>query len=143
MIVDIFGHPADFDPIKKLQKNIIKIIEDAAQSIGSKYKKYTGTYSDLGGFSFNAHKHIQTGEGGVVVTNNNFYAKKLKLIRNHGEVLVNGIKKNLPNMIYNFRPTEIDAAIGIEQLKKLKKIVFSRQKIVQKLINGLSKLLLF
>ena len=77
----------------------------------------------------------------MVVTNNNFYAKKLKLIRNHGEVLVNGIKKNLPNMIgYNFRPTEIDAAIGIEQLKKLKKIVFSRQKIAQKLINGLSKL---
>ena len=143
MIVDIFGHPADFDPIKKIAKKYnLKIIEDAAQSIGSKYKKkYTGTYSDLGGFSFNAHKHIQTGEGGVVVTNNNFYAKKLRLIRNHGEVLVNDIKKNLPNMIgYNFRPTEIDAAIGIEQLKKLKKIVFSRQKIAQKLINGLSKL---
>ena len=142
MVVDIFGLPADFKSIKKIaNKYSLKIIQDAAQSIGSKYYgKYTGTYSDLGGFSFNAHKHIQTGEGGVVVTNNKKYQKKLQLIRNHGEMIVdmNSKKDELINNIgYNFRPTEIDAAIGIEQLKKLKKIVNSRIDIAKKLSNGL------
>lgn len=143
MVVDIFGHPADFESIKKISKKYkLKIIEDAAQSIGAKYKnKYVGTYSDLGGFSFNAHKHIQTGEGGVVLTNNRYYAKKLQLIRNHGEAIVGHNKRDLINMIgYNFRPTEIDAAIGIEQLKKLKKIVNSRVTIAKKLSIGLKNL---
>ena len=145
MMVDIFGHPANFNSIKKIaDKYNIKIIDDAAQSIGSKYHgKYTGTYSDLGGFSFNAHKHIQTGEGGVVLTNNKNYCKKLKLIRNHGEMIIdsNSRKEELYNNIgYNFRPTEIEAAIGIEQLKKLKKIVNSRVKIARALITGLKHL---
>ena len=72
LAVDIFGQSEDLDGIKKIIKNKkIKIISDAAQAIGSRYKKkYSGTLSDIGGFSFNYHKHINTGEGGMIVTNN-------------------------------------------------------------------------
>lgn len=72
IVVDIFGHPANYREISKIAKKYnLKIICDAAQSPGSKYVgKYSGTVGDIGGFSFNYHKHIHTGEGGVIVTNN-------------------------------------------------------------------------
>ena len=84
--------------------------------------KYAGTMVDIGGISLNCHKHIQTGEGGVLFTNDLKLAKRMCLIRNHAEAIVEGNKpKNLANMIgYNFRLGEIECAIGIEQLKKLK-----------------------
>ena len=128
MLVDITGHPSDIDSFNKIAKKYkLKLIIDAAQSIGAKYiKKYTGTVGDVGGYSFNIHKHINTGEGGVIVTNNKNIANKAYLIRNHGENMVNKIKKtsNFSNLIgYNFRLGEIEAAIGIEQLKKLPKIL--------------------
>ena len=90
----------------------------------------------------NVHKHINTGEGGILVTNNDKYAMKMRLIRNHAETVVTRLKiKNISNMIgYNFRLGEIESAIGIEQLKKLNKILRERQKIVTFLINGLKNL---
>ena len=141
--VDIFGQSEDLDGIKKIIKNKkIKIISDAAQAIGSKYrKKYSGTLSDIGGFSFNYHKHINTGEGGVIVTNNKNLAYRCKLLRNHGEAVVTKKDKNISNILgYNFRLGEIEAAIGIEQLKKLKKIIRFRQKLAETLIKGISNL---
>ena len=129
MLVDITGHPSNFKKFKYLSKKYgVKIVIDAAQSIGAKYikeKKFTGTVGDVGGFSFNIHKHINTGEGGVIITNNNNIAFKARLIRNHGENIVQKLKiKNIQNIIgYNFRLGEIEAAIGIEQLKKLSKIL--------------------
>ena len=129
--VDIFGHPSKLNELKKIVKNKnIKIITDSAQAPFSFYgKKLAGTQSDLGGFSFNCHKHIQTGEGGVVVTNNKKFADRVKLIRNHAEAVVERKKvKNLNNLVgFNFRLGEIESAIGIEQLKKLKKIVKRKQ----------------
>ncbi len=81
--------------------------------------------ADVGGYSLNFHKHINTGEGGIIITNDSKIAKKCQLIRNHAEVTVDSYKtSDLSNMIgYNFRLTEIQAAIGIEQLKKLKNII--------------------
>lgn len=141
--VDIFGQSEDLDGIKKIIKNKkIKIISDAAQAIGSKYrKKYSGTLSDIGGFSFNYHKHINTGEGGMIVTNNKNLAYRCKLIRNHGEAVVTQKDKNISNILgYNFRLGEIEAAIGIEQLKKLKKIIRFRQKLAETLIQEIKDL---
>jgi perosamine synthetase len=144
LAVDIFGHPCNFSKLKKIAKKYnLKIILDSAQSIGSYYKKKkTGTYADIGGFSLNVHKHINTGEGGILVTNNDKYAMKMRLIRNHAETVVSGLKiKNINNMIgYNFRLGEIESAIGIEQLKKLDKILRERQKMANFLINGLKNL---
>ena len=97
----------------------------------------------MGGFSLNYHKHINTGEGGIIVTNNKYIYKKLTLIRNHGEMSISNksTKKELVNIIgHNFRLGEIESAIGIEQLKKLKSILKKRGKLVKRLSSGLKKL---
>tara|TARA_Y100000590_G_scaffold112183_1_gene127919 strand:- start:22920 stop:24134 length:1215 start_codon:yes stop_codon:yes gene_type:complete len=144
LAIDIFGQSADIQTLKKIaKKNNLILISDSAQAIGSKYKnRYTGTISDIGGFSFNFHKHIHTGEGGMIVTNNSKFARNCKFIRNHAEITNNvKNKKELINMIgYNLRMTELEAAIGIEQLKKLKKIVKKKQKIANHLKNKLKNL---
>ena len=96
--------------------------------------KFAGTLGDIGGFSLNRHKHIQTGEGGVLVTNDKKIAERCRLIRNHAECIIDE-KSNSSNMIgSNYRMGEIEAAIGIMQLKKLKKIIKSRQKKLRKLL---------
>ena len=96
----------------------------------------------MGGYSLNYHKHIHTGEGGILVTNDMEIAERLQLIRNHAEAVVakKGIM-NLSNMIgHNFRLGEIEAAIGIEQLKKLDRLVEGRQAVAGKLTEGLKNL---
>jgi perosamine synthetase len=107
-----------------------------------KYKgRYAGTLADMGVYSLNYHKTIHCGEGGVVVTNNDDFAERLQLIRNHAEVVVkNKGVKNLVNMIgFNYRMTEIEAAIAIEQLKKLEKLLILRIKAAEYLTKYLSE----
>ena len=142
--IDIFGHSADIDELRKIaDKYGLKIISDTAQAPGSMYKgKFSGTLADIGGYSLNYHKHIHTGEGGILVTNDDVLAERLQLIRNHAESVVGGKGvANLCNMIgYNFRLGEIECAIGIEQLAKLDQLIMKRQKIAAKLMDGLSAL---
>ncbi len=90
MVVDLFGHPAEFNALKDIVKaRNIKLIEDAAQAPGALYKgSWAGTQGDMGVFSLNYHKTIHCGEGGVIVTNDDDLANRLCLIRNHGEVVV-------------------------------------------------------
>ena len=144
MSVDIFGHSAPIKELKKIAKKYnLSIISDTAQSPGAKYyKKFAGTITDIGGISLNYHKHINTGEGGVIFTNNKKLADRMYLIRNHAEAVVNKKKvKSFSNLIgYNFRMGEIEAAIGIEQIKKLNKIIRQKQQIAKTLNKGLSKL---
>ncbi len=141
--VDIFGQCCNYDALKKIaRKYNLKIICDSAQSILAKYKgKYSGILGDIGGYSLNYHKHINTGEGGVIVTNKKNFADKLYAIRNHAEAIASGDKKKLANMIgHNFRMGEIEAAIGIEQLKKVKKFVQLKRNIANLLNIGLKNL---
>jgi perosamine synthetase len=130
LVVHIFGNPAKMDEIMFLaRKYNLLVIEDCAQSPLAIYKnKYVGTIGDIGVFSLNYHKHIHTGEGGVLITNNDILAERLQLIRNHGENIVEPKKvSNASSIIgFNFRMTEIDAAIGIQQLKKLSYLVEER-----------------
>ena len=95
MVVDIFGHPALIKKLLKLQKNNLKIISDSAQSLGAKYYgKYSGVQADIGGYSFNVHKHLNTGEGGMIITNNKRLADRCRKLRNHGEnTFINKDKK--------------------------------------------------
>lgn len=142
IVVDIFGHPADMDEIMDIAcDHDLIVIEDAAQAPGALYKgRNAGTLADIGVFSLNYHKTIQCGEGGIVVTNNDDFAERLQLIRNHAEVVVKdkGVI-NLTNMIgFNFRMTEIEAAIAIEQLKKLEKFLLPRIEAADYLTKKLS-----
>ena len=118
MVTDIFGHAADLDAIMDIaRRHGLKVIEDAAQAPGAMYKgRHVGTVADIGVYSLNYHKHIHTGEGGVCVTNDATLAERLQLIRNHAESVVAGKGvTDLCNMIgFNFRMTEIEAAIGID-----------------------------
>ena len=141
MAVDIFGHSADMDALMAIaRKHNLKVITDTAQAPGSEYKgAVTGTRGDIGCFSLNYHKHIHTGEGGILVTDDDELAERLQLIRNHAEAVVGpkGVT-NLANMVgSNFRLGEIEAAIGIEQLKKLKHLAGTRQRAAERLTAGL------
>jgi dTDP-4-amino-4,6-dideoxygalactose transaminase len=141
LAVDIFGHSADLDTLMVIaEKHNLKVISDTAQAPGALYKgKYAGTLAHIGGYSLNYHKHIHTGEGGILVTNDDELAERMRLIRNHAEAVVGdkGVTK-LNNMIgYNFRLGEIECAIGIEQLKKLNHLVESRQHLAERLTHGL------
>ena len=144
MSIDIGGRSADIDPLMKLAKKYnLKVISDTAQSPGALYNgKFAGTLTDIGGYSLNYHKHIHTGEGGIIVTNDDDLAERMRLIRNHGEAAVGtrGINK-INNMVgHNFRLGEIECAIGIEQLKKLPALIKTRQKAAERLSAGLSEL---
>lgn len=144
MVADIFGQSADIDELMAIAaKHGLKVISDTAQAPGALYKgKYAGTVAHVGGYSLNYHKHIHTGEGGILVTNDDEIAERLQLIRNHAEVVVGdkGVT-NLSNMIgHNFRLGEIECAMGIEQLKKLSKFVQSRQGLAERLTEGLKGL---
>jgi perosamine synthetase len=144
LAVDIGGHPADMQALTAIaEKHGLKIISDTAQSPGAIYKnKYAGTLADIGGYSLNYHKHIHTGEGGILVTDDDELADRMCLIRNHAEAVVGdkGVT-NLNNMIgYNFRLGEIESAIGLEQLKKLKTLVVTRQQAAERLTQGLQDL---
>ncbi len=132
IVVDLFGGLHDVDAINAIaKKHGLKVICDAAQAPGALFKgKYAGTLSDVGVYSLNFHKHIHTGEGSIAVTNDDTLAERMQLIRNHAEAVVEGKGvTDLTNMIgQNYRLTEILAAIGREQLKKLPKLVKERQK---------------
>jgi perosamine synthetase len=144
MVPDIFGHAADMDAIMEIaRKNGLKVIEDTAQAPGAIYKgRYAGTIADIGVFSLNYHKHIHTGEGGVCVTADAVLAERLQLIRNHAEAVVEdkGVS-DISNMIgFNFRMTEVEAAIGIEQLKKLSQMTAQRTTAAERLTAGIQHL---
>lgn len=128
IVVDLFGRPFDERINKIAEKYNLYIIEDAAQAIGARRNdKYTGTLGDIGCFSFVQGKHITSGEGGMITTNNEEIAMKCRLIMNHAEAVVNGMEikgseyyKQYSNLIgFNNRMTEIQAAIIGVQLNKL------------------------
>lgn len=123
IVVDLFGQPYDAEAINAIaRKHELMVIEDCAQAPGARLNgRFAGTLGHVGVFSLNYHKHIHSGEGGVVVTDDDRIANRVRLIRNHAESVVEGMgEANLVNMIgFNFRMTEIEAAIARCQLRKL------------------------
>lgn len=115
ILVHLFGGPANMNGLlKAARKGGVKIIEDCAQAPGAKYNgKLVGTFGDCGILSFVADKHVSTGEGGMLITDSEDIARWTRLVRNHGDAL------HEPMLGWNYRMTEIQAAIGIEQWKKL------------------------
>lgn len=144
VVVDIFGQAYDAARINQIaRKHNLMVIEDCAQAPGAYLNaQMAGTLGDIGVYSLNYHKHVHTGEGGVVVTNDDSIAEKLRLIRNHAEsvVLAKG-HTDLSNMVgFNYRMTEMEAAVGREQLKKLKNLLTLRQENVSYLAEKLAEI---
>ena len=123
LAVNIFGHGASLDKLKKIADlHDLVLVEDSAQAPLINYKdKLCGLHGDIGVFSLNYHKAIQTGEGGFAVTNDSLYADRMRYLRNHGEVVIGPADRlDMIDMVgYNYRMTEIESAIGEVQLKKL------------------------
>ena len=145
IVVDLFGMPFDAEGLGLISKKYgIPIIEDAAQAPGSILNGVSsGSLGDLGVFSLNYHKHIHTGEGGIIVTNNDDLALRCQLIRNHAEAVVDGMGYggDLVNMIgYNMRLPEIEAGIGRSLLTKLPSLMEQRRENVTYLEKGLEEI---
>ena len=140
LTVNIFGLPSNLSEIMKIaKKHSLYVIEDNAQSPGATIDgKESGTIADLGVFSLNYHKIIHSGEGGIIVTNNKELAYRCQLVRNHGEVAVDDLSdKDTVVLGNNYRMSELHAAIGIEQLKKLDEFLKTRQELAVQLTTGL------
>ena len=143
--VHLFGNPADMKEIMAIaRENNLKVIEDAAQAPGAKYQnKLVGTIGDCGVFSLTENKNITSGEGGVLITDDEEIAEIARLIRNHGEAVIAGQKSRTYKSVilgWNYRMTEVDAAIGIEQFKKLDYFTEERNKLADYLTKNLQKI---
>ncbi len=125
--VDLYGLPADYTSLKRIvKKHKLILIEDAAQSIGARYKNIpTGNLGDLACFSLYATKNVMCGEGGVITTNNRNYYKLLRQLRHHGQQ--EGKKYRYVRLGYNYRMTDLQAAIARVQLGRLQTITKKRQ----------------
>ena len=132
IVVHLFGHPAEMDEIMDIAKaHNITVIEDCAQAPCATYNgRPVGTLGHMGVFSLNYHKHIHSGEGGIVVTNDERLADRVAMIRNHAEAVVTGREvDSLVNMVgFNFRLGELEAGIGRMQLAKSQNLVDRRRK---------------
>ncbi len=137
MPVDLFGLPADVQPIRETaDKHGLKIIEDAAQAHGASYKgKPPGAFADAACWSFYGSKNMTTGEGGMITTNDDKIAETTRCMRSHGEK-----EKYMSGMLgHNYHMPEVEAAIGCVQLKKLPKFVARRSENAKRLSEKLKK----
>lgn len=139
--MDYAGHPCDIEEIKEIaEEHDLYLIEDACHALGAEYKgEKVGNFADLTVFSFHPVKHITTGEGGAIATNNEGFYEKLQMLRNHGidkSALDRfgpeaGWAYDLKFLGRNYRITDFQAALGISQLKKLDEFIRRREEIVE------------
>lgn len=144
MVVNLYGQAADLAALLKIAGEFnLKIIEDNAQSPGAQWKgRFAGTVGDVGVFSFNVHKTMQTGEGGMLVTNDAKTALRAQLCRNHGEAVVDQMPAYDAGPIFgsNYRMTEIVAGMARVQMKRLAFLTKKRQALAGYLAKEISKI---
>ncbi|MGH9781651.1 MAG: DegT/DnrJ/EryC1/StrS family aminotransferase, partial [Candidatus Acidiferrales bacterium] len=127
IVVHLFGHPANLSGILEVaRRHNLCVIEDCAQAPGARYQdRLVGTFGDCGIFSFTESKTITTGEGGMLITNSEEIATIARMVRNHGEMIVEGQKERTysSSMLgWNYRMTEMEAALGIVQFGRLEQL---------------------
>lgn len=149
IVVHIAGFPADMDSIMTIAKEYnLKVIEDACHGPLSEYKgKKLGTIGDIGCFSFFSNKNISTGEGGMLITNNEAYAKRARLLRSHGMTTMSyqragghATTYDVVDLGYNYRMDDIRASIGVVQMKKLQKDLDQRLIVRDEYVRRLSEI---
>lgn len=132
VVVDVFGHPADWDKIDAFaKKHKLKVVDDCCEAIGAKYKgKRMGSQGDAGCFAFYPNKQMTTGEGGMIVTNDDEVAKICRGLRNQGrEEMSQWLEHKWVG--YNFRLDEMSAALGLSQLKRLESFLEQRDQVAR------------
>jgi dTDP-4-amino-4,6-dideoxygalactose transaminase len=137
--VDVFGQPVDYDPIVSIaRKHNLIIIEDSCEAIGAEYKgRKAGTLGDFGVFAFYPNKQITTGEGGMVVTNDNKSAEMIRSLRNQGRAPGDTWLQHT-YLGYNYRLNEMSAALGLSQMKRIDEMIARRQKVAERYNQQLS-----
>ena len=140
IVVHLYGHPCDMDEILKIaQKHNLYVIEDCAEAIGSKYKgKTVGSFGDIGCFSFFGNKTITCGEGGMVVTNDPTLSDRLKRYKNQGNAKYREYWNDI--LGFNYRMTNIQAAIGLAQLEQVETFISAKRQIAKWYIENLKEL---
>jgi len=138
MPVHLYGNTAEMDSILNFAKeHNLKVIEDAAQGVGVHYKgRHVGTFGDIGVLSYYGNKTITTGEGGVILTNNENLAKICYRLKNHGRDQKGSFKHD--HIGFNFSFTDLQAAVGVSQMKKLPEILRRKEEIFDKYYTELS-----
>ena len=144
LLVHVFGNLANVKPLIKIckEKNI-DIVEDAAESIGSYYKNYknkkhSGTIGKFGCLSFNGNKLITTGGGGAILTQSKFLSDKARYLANQAK---NDSIKFIHNEVgYNYRMSNLHAAVGLGQIEKIKKILLNKKKIYNQYLKNISSI---
>jgi perosamine synthetase len=137
MPVDLYGLPADMEPIREIaDRHNLKIVEDAAQAHGATYEgKPPGAYADVACWSFYGSKNMTTGEGGMITTNDDKVAEKVRFMRSHGEK-----EKYMSTMLgHNYHMPEMEAAVGRVQLSKLPTFLKKRRENAEMLTKRLKK----
>jgi perosamine synthetase len=130
IVVHTFGHPADLDPIMDIaRKHGLAVIEDACEALGACYRgRVVGGFGDFGVFGFYPNKPITTGEGGMVVTRDSHMAATLRALRNQGRMESDGwLDHHL--LGYNYRLSELNCALGLEQMKRINAILDRREQL--------------
>lgn len=144
IVVNLFGHPAELRRLKEIaDQNNLFLIEDNAQAILAEENcRLAGTVGHIGVYSLNVHKHIQVGEGGVCVTDDDQLALRLQLIRNHGENVIDWLNvEDLTNLVgFNFRMNEITAVMAKIQLSRVDELVERVELICERLSMELGEL---
>lgn len=133
LAVDVFGHPAEWSKLKHIaRKHNLKLIEDSCEALGSEYKgKKCGSFGDAGVFSFYPNKQITMGEGGVIVTNDKTIVDSCRSMSNQGRRVEGGSWHEHIQLGYNYRLSDINTALGIAQLCRIKEILKKRSKVAQ------------
>lgn len=127
--VHLYGQPCNMDTIMKIaKKHNLFVIEDCAEAHGAEFnRKKVGSFGDIGCFSFYANKILTTGEGGMCITNNKSLYNKMRILRDHGMSKTKKYWHTVPG--YNYRMTNLQAAIGVAQLERIDEILKEREKI--------------
>jgi len=139
--VDIFGQPADYDPLRKTcDQYDLKMIEDSCEAFGAEYKNQkAGTFGDVGVFAFYPNKQMTTGEGGILVTDNDNWANMYRSLRNQGRDVFDGWL-NHSRLGYNYRLDEMSAALGLSQLNRIEDMLEKRSQVAAWYTNRLEKI---
>lgn len=136
--VDYTGHPCDYDALSTIaEEHGLTLVDDACHAVGGSYKgRAVGTLADLNTFSFHPVKHLTTGEGGMITTDNAEFAQRMRVFRNHGittdhrqRAETGGFFYEMVDLGYNYRITDFQCALGISQLQKLRASVKKRQQL--------------